>query len=86
MGLTRLEFVRFDEKIFRAKIYLTCKKIHQFFCSHGFVFDCFSKNKIWSISAIQDALFAILKSIFEKLWLFGDRPKKWNLHLADFTF
>ena len=40
-------------------------------------------------SAFQDALFAILKSIFEKLLFFGSykgRGQKRNLHLADFIY
>jgi hypothetical protein len=39
--------------------------------SNGVIFDFFSKKKSDLFSAIQDALFAILKSIFEKLLFLG---------------
>ena len=53
------------------------------------ILNFFSNKKSDLFSVIQDASFAILKSIFEKLLFLGSYKgtgkKKRNLHLADFT-
>ena len=57
--------------------------------SNGVISDFFPKKNSDLFSAIQDASFAILKSIFEKLLFLGSYKgrgkKKQNLHIADFT-
>ena len=44
---------------------------NQFLLSNGVIFDFFPKKNFVLFSAIQDASFAILKSIFEKLLFLG---------------
>ena len=44
---------------------------NQFLPSNGIISDFFSKKNSDLFYAIQDALFAILKSIFEKLLFLG---------------